>query len=92
MPLDGSGTPDTTKSCGGDPDAEPASECFLWNSGDEMLDQVQDPIIGLTSSATPPTQQRRVFYSRLDDAGRLAEVHGISSLHGTGDPQGSNHE
>lgn len=67
VPVHSDGTPDTSTPCANDPDLDPGSECYLWNAGDEMLDQVQADInvqFGLL-----PTQ-RRIYYSLLGDSGK----------------------
>lgn len=66
VPIHGDGTPDTSTPCGEGPSSNPASECYLWNAGDEMLDQVQNDIT--LQFGTLPTQ-RRIYYSQLSDSG-----------------------
>ncbi|MDX1644089.1 MAG: PilC/PilY family type IV pilus protein, partial [Thermoanaerobaculia bacterium] len=65
VPIDGDGKPDTSIQCGSGPGQAPESECFLWNSGQEMLGQVQ----ALNVQFGQMTSQRRVYYSRLTDSG-----------------------
>jgi hypothetical protein len=66
VPIDGAGRPDASIVCADDPDSDPASSCFLWNTGEEILDQV-DP--GQPTNFGTNWDQRRVYYTRLSESG-----------------------
>jgi hypothetical protein len=74
LPTDDEGKPDTTRQCTlTDPKGAVRRACFLWDSGQRMLDQIGTPGNFLGAAA----DRRRVFYSRLVDSATGQPLAGV---------------